>query len=87
MRKGGLSGHVSEFGVDVTEDGVYPGVSGYGEGSMMTMRDYSKLLRMIVNRGSLFYHVSLILSRFVGLFHHSNEHRQSCARFVWIAGR
>ena len=81
MRKGGLSGHVSEFGVDVTEDGVYPGVSGYGEGSMMTMRDYSKLLRMIVNRGSL------VLSRFVGLFHHSNEHRQSCARFVWIAGR
>jgi hypothetical protein len=35
----------------VTADGVYTGVSGYGEGSMMTLSDYGKFLAMVCSKG------------------------------------
>lgn len=47
----GLSTSMAPFTAEVTKDGVYPGVSGYGEGSMMTLADYGKFLSMIANHG------------------------------------
>ena len=32
-------------------DGAYPGVSGYGNGAMMTHRDYGKFLTMVARKG------------------------------------
>ena len=45
-----LAASLSRFKIEVG-DGEYPGVSGYGEGACMTLKDYGKFLRMLVRRG------------------------------------
>lgn len=42
---------MSAFDPVQTAGGQYAGVSGYGEGSMMTLTDYSKFLRMLCQKG------------------------------------
>ena len=46
-----LGMHMSSFDAMKSVTGEYTGISGYGEGSMMTLDDYGKFLQMLCKRG------------------------------------
>ena len=43
---------MGRFGLEQSGDAEYPGVSGYGEGAMMTFEDFAKFLHAVVRRGN-----------------------------------
>ena len=45
-----LAAGLSRFRINISDSG-YPGVSGYGEGAVMSLRDYSKFLRAVIRKG------------------------------------